>query len=235
MTKPKTKKVLICPLNWGLGHASRIIPIINELIQHKFNILIGADGYALELLKQEFPALNFIKFPSFKITYGKRKSLVFKIILQIPKIIFGILKEHLELKRIISQYSIDLVISDNRYGLWNKKITSIFITHQIGIKLPGSLRFLEPGIYKLNKQVISRYNQCWIPDYEDSRYNLTGDLTHKYKLPDNTKFIGPLSRFAKYSEIKPNIKNYKYDLIVILSGPEPQRTIFEEYITNSII
>jgi len=227
-------KVLVCPLNWGLGHASRIIPIIYELIQCKFDVYIGADGYALELLKQEFPALKFIKFPSYTITYGKRKSLAVKIIIQLPKIIFRILKEHLELTRIISSYSIDLVISDNRYGLWNKKINTIFITHQIVIKLPKLLRFLEIGIYKLNKQIISKYNQCWIPDYNDPDNNLTGELSHKYKIPVNTKFIGPLSRFAKYKKIKSVFENYKYDLIVILSGPEPQRTIFEEHITDKI-
>ena len=230
----KIKKVLVCPLNWGLGHASRVIPIIYELIRSKYDVYIGAEGYALQLLKQEFPELTYIIFPSFTVSYGKRKSLMLPMILQFPKIIYGIIKEHIVLKRLIVKYSIDLIISDNRFGLWSKKAYSIYITHQINIILPGWLSFFGPLIYKINRFIISKYNQCWIPDFENDKHNLTGALSHKYKLPDNTKFIGLLSRFNRYSKNSRHIKKFNYDLLVIMSGPEPQRTMLEDILIRKI-
>jgi uncharacterized protein (TIGR00661 family) len=230
----KTKKVLVCPLNWGLGHASRVIPVVYELIRCKYDVYIGAEGYSLQLLKQEFPALTFIIFPSFTVSYGKRNSLVLPIILQFPKIIHGIIKEHIFLERLVVKHSIDLIISDNRFGLWSKKAYSIYITHQINILLPGWLWFFNPLINKINRLIISKYNQCWIPDFEHNKSNLTGVLSHKFKIPDNAKFIGPLSRFNKYSENNRHTKKINYDLLVIMSGPEPQRTMLEDILTREI-
>jgi len=230
----KIKKVLVCPLNWGLGHASRIIPVIDELIRCKYNVYIGAEGYSLQLLKQEFPELTFIIFPSFTVSYGRRNSLVLPMILQFPKIIYGIIKEHIFLKRLIIKHSIDLIISDNRFGLWSKKAYSVYITHQINILLPGWLRFFEPLINKINRFIISRYNQCWIPDSENDKSNLTGILSHKSKIPDNATFIGPLSRFYKYYKNNRHTKELNYDLLVIMSGPEPQRTMLEDLLTGEI-
>ena len=221
------KKILICPLDWGLGHASRIIPIINALIKNNFEIIIAADNYPLQLLKSEFPDLLTLKFPSYQISYSKGKSLVFKMLFYIPKIIFGIYKEHKRLNTIINEYKIDIVISDNRFGLWNKKITSIFITHQVMIKMPKYFKFFEYPVHLINKWFILKYNICWIPDFE-TMPNLSGDLSHKYELP-NASFIGLLSRFSRTGNY--NIEK-TYDIVVILSGPEPQRTIFEKIVYN---
>ena len=228
------KKVLVCPLNWGLGHASRVIPVIYELINQGYEVYIGADGDVLDLLKKEFPTLKHIVFPSFNVCYGSRISLALRIIIQIPKIIAGILREHNSLKRIISSYSIDIVISDNRFGLWNKKIFSVFITHQIFIKLPPSLSFLTSVITKINRKIILKYDQCWIPDFKDSEISLSGELSHNDNIPGNARYIGLLSRFTKYNKVSISSGDYLYDLLVIVSGPEPQRSIFERLLTDKI-
>jgi UDP:flavonoid glycosyltransferase YjiC (YdhE family) len=230
----KTKKVLVCPLNWGLGHASRIIPIVHELIRLRYEVYIGAEGYVLQLLKQEFPEIRFILFPSYTVTYGKGKSVILPVILQIPKIILGIIKEHNVLKKLIATYSIDAVISDNRFGLWSKKAFTVYITHQINILLPGPFRFMEPFIYLINRLIILKYDRCWIPDFQTDKRNLTGALSHRYKLPGNAVFIGPLSRFSIYRENSGFTGEFNYDLFVILSGPEPQRTMLEDILTGEI-
>ena len=186
------KKILICPLNWGLGHASRLIPVIRELLNSKFRVYIGAAGYSLELLRQEFPELQYINFPSFTVTYGKRKSLSLLLLLQLPKIIYGIIKEHAALKKLVKRYSIDIIISDNRFGLWSKKVPAIYITHQVHVILPRRLQFFEPLIYRLHRQIISKYSECWIPDFADPLDNLSGKLSHVHRQPSNNKFIGPL-------------------------------------------
>ena len=218
------KKILVCPLNWGLGHAARCIPIIQKLIENGNEIIIAADGFPLSLLQKEFPSIPTIQLKSYSIRYSKRNSQVGAMIRFLPKLISGIIKEHLWLNKFLKKEKIDLIISDNRFGLWNKQIYSIYITHQVMIKMPQSLRFLEPVGYYFHKKIIKKYDECWIPDNENGIL-YSGDLSHLYQLPDRTKFIGVLSRFSKWKEVEPN---NEFETIVILSGVEPQRTLFEE-------
>jgi len=118
----------------------------------------------------------------------------------------------------------DMIISDNRFGLWNKNVHSVYITHQLMIKMPQGLKFLEPIVWRFHRFFILKYDECWIPDYEGEK-NLSGDLAHKYPLPKNAKFIGSLSRFSLLKNIVP--KN-EYQTVAVLSGVEPQRSIFEK-------
>ena len=148
------------------------------------------------------------------------------MLLSAPKILFHIYREHQELKKIIAEYKISAVISDNRYGLWSTSVPAIFITHQLRIKSP----FLENLLFRINCFFIRRFHECWIPDYQ-SEDNLSGELSHINELPSNTSFIGPLSRFSLDYE-KPVEK--KYDLVVIISGPEPQRSYFESLILTQL-
>jgi uncharacterized protein (TIGR00661 family) len=220
--------VLICPLDWGLGHASRNVVIIKKLLANKFKVIIGADKAPLAFLRTEFPELHYIKIPSVRIKYPKGKHMAFKMLLSVPKLLSGIYKEHLELKKIISQQKIDAVISDNRFGLWNKKLYSVFISHQIEIQTPAYLSFVKPIINKINHWFINKYDICWIPDLPEEE-KLAGSLSQISGKLRNTKYIGLLSRF-QYNEL--NTK--KYDIALILSGPEPQRSIFEQIMVHEI-
>lgn len=226
------KRILICPLDWGLGHASRDIPVIKSLLRNNFEVIIAADNLALELLRQEFPELSFLQFPSYRISYPRNSMMVLTMLVSLPKIISGIRKEHIELRSIVKKHHIDIVISDNRFGLWNKSVFTIFITHQIMVKMPGWLKFLEYPAYRINRFIIHKYNRCWIPDNETPPF-LAGDLPRKFRLPRNSVFAGLLSRFADQVS-KDSSTEKKYDILVILSGPEPQRTIFEYILTVQI-
>ena len=211
-------KILVAPLDWGLGHATRCIPIIKYLLEKKCEVVIGADGRPLQLLQKEFSALEFVVMPGYNISYPKDGSMVLKMAIQIPKILTGIKHEHELLKKIIKEKKIDAVISDNRFGLWSGEVPCVFITHQLMVKSP----FGEKIIHQLNKNYISKYSECWVPDHSGEN-NLSGDLSHKFSLPKNVKFIGALSRFTNEF-----ILQKKYDLLIILSGPESQRTVFEK-------
>ncbi|MGQ0828003.1 MAG: glycosyltransferase [Bacteroidota bacterium] len=225
------KRILICPLNWGLGHATRCIPIIRSLLQKNATIIIAADGRPLELLKKEFPDLEFIVLKGYDIEYPAKGTMVLKILFSLPKLFWVIYKEHLNIKKIISEKNIDVVISDSRFGLWSKKIKSVFITHQLMIKSP----FAEKLLHRLNLFFIKKYDECWIPDFSGTD-NLTGDLSHKYPLPENTFFVGPLSRFNRQdpSLLQRVGMTASYDMMAIISGPEPQRSIFENLILEQI-
>lgn len=214
------KKILVAPLNWGLGHATRCIPIINGLIDNGFEPIIASDGVALELLKKEFPELISFELPSYDIQYAEKgRSFKWKMVAQIPKIISAVQKEQKETTKIINTYHFDGIISDNRLGVYSNELPSVFITHQLNV-LTGSTSWLTT---KLHKRYIQRFNECWVPDVETSP-NLSGKLGHTSEKINNIKYIGPLSRLSKKTT------QTVYDLMVLLSGPEPQRSILEEKI-----
>ncbi|MBN8701775.1 MAG: glycosyltransferase [Bacteroidetes bacterium] len=218
------KTILICPLNWGLGHATRCIPIIKEL-EVSNRIIIASDGIALDLLKAEFPHLTFMELPAYNVKYYNIGMLL-SVFMQLPKIFLAIFREHIAVKKIRKKYSVDVIISDNRYGLWDKSVRTIFITHQIYIRMPFFKSIVNFG----NRYFIGKFNECWIPDYVDSLVSLSGDLSHGKNLPTNCKYINPLSRFSKKGEVV----ECKYDIAVVLSGPEPQRTNLEKEIAKEL-
>jgi uncharacterized protein (TIGR00661 family) len=218
------KRILVAPLDWGLGHATRCIPVIRQLLEQDAEVIIAADKRPLELLKNEFPTLEFIVLPGYNIHYPQKGSMALQMLWQIPKLLAAIKREHAQLEEIIKQKIIDAVISDNRYGLWSKQIPCIFITHQLFIKAP----FGELILHTINKRYINRYTKCWVPDIEGTG-NLSGELSHNKKISLNTFFIGPLSRFSS------NVTaTEKWDILAILSGPEPQRSVFEKIILDEL-
>ncbi len=219
-------RVLVAPLDWGLGHATRCIPIINELIEQNCEVLIAGEESVYFLLKKEFPEAIFLPIKSYKIKYSHSGNRLFlKLLLQFPKVIFSVVQENLWLKKIINEYKIEAVISDNRFGLYHKKIPSVYITHQLYIKTGKN--FTDKIARKLHYYFIKKYKHCWVPDSEEN--SLAGKLSHPQKKPSNVLYIGPLSRFEKTSNV-----GKKYDLLISLSGPEPQRTIFEQIILSQL-
>ena len=219
-------KVLICPLNWGLGHATRCVPIIQKLMTEGHEVTVVADGYPLQFLRQEFPTLRFIEFPSYSVYYASGTSQVGAMLFNSPSIVRGIINEHRWLINLLKTEHFDQVISDNRFGMWNKRVHSIYITHQLMIKMPQELKFLEPLAHFIHKMFINRYDECWIPDTKENG-GLSGDLAHEYPLPRNAKFIGTLSRFEGMGNTTPTTD---YEVVAIVSGIEPQRTLFEEHL-----
>jgi len=225
----KKLKILIAPLDWGIGHATRCVTIIREFSTRGHEVILGADGRTLAFLQQEFPGLQCISMPGYGIQYPKNGKMATHMLRAIPKIVSGIKKEHKQLKQIIQDYNIDLVFSDNRFGLWTKAVPCIYMTHQIMIKVPRALAFIEPLLYIFHRMIISKYDACWIPD-SPGEINLSGDLSHKYPLRKNVAYVGPLSRFygseLSYHSDNPEYRNLK--VLAIISGPEPQRSIFDQ-------
>ncbi|WP_025743891.1 glycosyltransferase [Aquimarina pacifica] len=212
------KKVLVAPLNWGLGHATRCIPIINALIEEGLEPVIASDGAALSLLKKEFPNLRSQQLPSYNIEYPKKGSnFKLKMFLNGPKIAHAINAEHKATKRILAEETYCGIISDNRMGVRHKSIPSVFITHQLTV-LSGKTTSVST---KIHNKYIKKFDVCWVPDMADAP-NLSGELGHPKKHSIPVTYLGPLSRFEH--KVIPK----KYDIMVLLSGPEPQRTMLEQ-------
>ena len=159
------KKVLITPLDWGLGHATRCIPIIHELLKRGCTVLIAGSGDSLLLLKNEFPHLTFFTLSAYSPLYSRTQSMIWKMVSQLPKFVEVIRKEHQQIQVLIEQHKIDFIISDNRYGCWSAKIPSVFMTHQLNILMPDGLKWIEPLVRRVNKRLIKKFSSCWIPDY----------------------------------------------------------------------
>lgn len=220
-----SKTILIAPLNWGLGHATRCIPIIKALQENNYIPIIASDGIALELLQKEFPYVQTLKLPSYKIEYAKEgKNFKWKLLKNFPDMLKAVWKEEKKVKKWIKKYDIDGIISDNRLGVFSKKIPSVYLTHQLNVMTGNTTWFTSI----LHQHIIKKHNECWIPDVEGTP-NLTGKLGHIVNPDFNLKYIGPLSRMQKKDTPK------LYDLMIILSGPEPQRGLLEEKLKTEIL
>ncbi len=221
------KRVLVCPLDWGMGHATRCIPLIQELLKQNAEVLIAAAPLIKPVLQSEFPTLEYIDIHGYEVQYAKRKPLWLKLLQQLPRLIKCIKQEHAWLQQTIPKHYIDVVISDNRYGLHSNKATCVFITHQLFIPSP----FMGWLIQRINYHFIKKYQHCWIPD-SGTENNLSGALSHRSKKPKNVNYIGILSRFKKPETFA---EQYAYDFCVLLSGPEPQRSMLEKRILTQCI
>lgn len=190
--------------------------------------MIACNNQQKKQLEQEFTNIPFLFLEGYNITYSSNpKLLPLSILGQLPKIKKAIKREYLWLDDAIEKYAIDLVISDNRYGLYSNKAPCVFITHQLTIKAP--FLFVEKWLQEINYQFINRFSTCWVPDFKGDN-NIAGILSHPKKMPNiPVDYIGLLARFVavKKTEIK-------YDFCIVLSGPEPQRTILEKLILKDI-
>ncbi len=214
--------VLVAPLDWGLGHTTRCIPIIRLLLKNNCRVIIAAEEPALYLLQQEFPGIRHLSLKGYRIRYSKYKRLLpLKILWQLPKILGAIRYEHKWLQRVIAKEAVSLVISDNRYGLWSTQVPSIFITHQLTVQTPFA--WLTRWVQKINYRYIDRFRACWVPDTTGTE-NIAGILSHPAQFPAvPVHYLGPLARLQPRQN-----RPLKYRWLMVLSGPEPQRSLLEQ-------
>ena len=196
--------------------------MIKSLILRGHTIITCGDQKSKIIYEKEFPNILHIIIDGYKPTYSKYNKQEWSIVKQIPKFINRIYKEQKDAERISEDQNIDIIISDNRFGFRSKKTINIFLTHQLKIKGPENLMKLAN---KINQRFIKKFDVCWVPDFENSL--LSGDLSScKFK----TTKIGPLSRFEDGYTKK---TKFKYKYLAIISGPEPQRSLFEKEITHA--
>jgi UDP-N-acetylglucosamine:LPS N-acetylglucosamine transferase len=257
------RRILISPLNWGLGHAGRMIPLALELRKRGHEIIFGVDRSIIPVIEKDLPDIKIIELPGARIRYSGILPQYISIFLQVPHIVAASFRENSALKHLARELKPDIIISDNRFGFFHKDIFSVFVTHQLRIPFPKCLKFLEPAAAWLNRKIIGNFDLCLVPDYPGNE-NLSGRLSHQLKLPDNVFYMGPLSRFrgasaggavksetdmgetglseadmgetdlgeADLGVSKINLPHPYWCLI--LSGPEPQRSILFEKVIEAL-
>ena len=220
-------RILIAPLDWGLGHATRCIPIIKYLLAQNCTVIIGAEGSTAKLLKTEFPNIAILPLKGYQVKYSNNRfSFLLKIITQMPRILKVIQYEKKWVDDAIKTHNINGIISDNRMGFFSNKIPSVYITHQLLIKT--GLSFFDKIAQKIHYNYINKFSVCWVPDFEKEN-SLAGKLSHPKIFPNiPIHYLGVLSRF--HNSNLP-IQN---KLCIIISGPEPQRSVFEKIILSQM-
>ena len=236
------KKILVAPLDWGLGHAARSVPLIKVLCS-KNDVIIACGPSAYGFLQKELPDLEIIKIDDWRIRYPKHKINFFTILGWIPVVLRNSIHEHRFVKRIIRSRGIDCIVSDNRYGLLYKGLECYIITHQVYPKMPRGFGFLENLGGWIFKRYLSKFNKVLIPDFERGD-NLSGSLAADRDLPPE-KFvrIGILSRFSqlkienlkfKDANCRLSTFNFQFSILVLMSGQENQRTVLENKIIAAL-
>ena len=244
-------KILVAPLNWGLGHASRCIPLVQRFLDEGHEVVLGGDGDSLTLLRKHFPTLRYVYLAPLRLRYSNGKRQVWAMVKAMPQIISWTLKDHAMLKAVLQEEPFDQVVSDNRFGLYITpkhsfaQPSTVYITHQLHIRLPRGWRWAESIATRLHAHIYARYNKVWIPDYKEKEKSLAGELSHPSPLNTqpstlNTQpstiieYIGPLSRFSITSSLTRTL-DPSYDIVAVLSGLEPQRTQLERQIVERYI
>jgi hypothetical protein len=211
-------RVLVSPLDWGLGHATRVVPLVRTLTALGCGVTLAASDASRVLLAAEFPQLPMLDLPGYRIRYPQKGGHFFgKMVLQLPRILYAVVREHLWLRAAMREHRWDAVVSDNRYGLFHPRARCVILTHQVRIRTGWRVsdRLLRPLLW----WVLRRFEACWVPDMPGVP-NLAGALCHG-RMPEHVRHIGPLSRL----EVVPLPQ--APCLLILLSGPEPQRTLLE--------
>lgn len=219
------KKILFCILNWGLGHATRSTPLIKRELRKGHEVHIASDGLALTLLKEKFPNLHFHELPSYDVVYGaSERTMAWTLLWQLPKIRNSINEENNRVAELVKEHGFDRIISDNRLGCYYPEIENIYITHQL--RISGGLKGKIATFF--HRRAIKNFQKVWIPD--DKQHTLSGILSYWKNMPVKKQYIGPLSCLKKATASpEPDIR-----YLLLLSGPEPQRSILEDKLIDCL-
>ena len=228
----KSQNILVSPLNWGLGHATRLIPIIEWCLKNNKNVFILGNGESFKLLCERFPDCKNIYLSAPKMIYGKKTALNFYFVLSAILLIFNVFIERRKVSKIIKTYNIDTIISDNRPGVISKKVKSIYISHQINVFTSKKNNLISKILTSLHKIVIKKYDACWVPD--NAKSELTGRMSENVNNL-NLNYIGILSRFQNTENFATQLNLKTYEIVAIVSGPETPRSIFENIIIRKLL
>lgn len=225
-------RILLAPLDWGLGHTTRIIPVGKELLRQGANLILAGTPTQLSILSESFPNSECLPLEGYQVRYGKYLPASWHVIQQFPRLVRVIRQEQEWIARIVPQHQITRIISDNRYGLYHHDCKNVMLMHQFVPPLSGISTVLRPFLWQAHTTFLRQFDQIWIPDINNT--HSLGEQMRPTHLPPESHFIGWLSRLEGIDGQDSKLIQSdmgRPDLLVLLSGPEPQRSILEQKVS----
>lgn len=217
------KTILISALDWGGGHTTRCVSLIERLIKSGNRIIFAGNEEQNSFMKNEFKSIELEYLQGYEISLSSKQNTYFQIFRQLVKISRAIKNELLFVEQMVAKYNLDLILSDNRYGFRSKEVNSIFIGHQLNLELP----FFKNWTNNVLSKLVNKFDRVWIVD--DQTVNLSGRLSSTTRLNIPYDYIGFLARFQTEKRTK------KYDYLIIISGPNPENGLFLKEIEKAIV
>lgn len=229
--QPRIKHILLAPLDWGLGHTTRCVPLIKHLRgQQNCRIILAGSDWQLEFLSGYFPELSFELLKGYEVRYAAKGSqLKWRLLQQLPQLQNTIRHEHGWLQRLAENHQLSGIIADNRYGLWHPHIPSVILTHQLQIQ-SGMGWAADRALLWAHYRQLSNFRQVWVVDTAEK--SLACRLSHPAKIPGNATYIGLLSQFYEAGQPAPSGQHH---LLILLSGPEPQRSLLSDLLWREVL
>lgn len=226
-----SKTLLFGALDWGLGHATRSIPVLRYFSERGWKLVIAANEGTKQILQEAFPSAQLVEPPAYNVKYSKQPSfLTIRLLQQAPKIRRVILEEKRWVEAFVSEHPVDLILSDNRYGFYHPSVPSWIITHQLS-PLSGMGKAADSLIRRLHYKLLRPFGHILVPDIQEGD-GIAGVLSHPTSLPPNTHYIGLLSRLPTLEV--PTLEVPTLEVLVVLSGPEPTRSLFEDMLRKQL-
>lgn len=209
----KDSRVLLSPLNWGLGHVSRTIPIIQWLSDNNNEIIICCDENQERFYRNYFPSLWYVPHAGYPFKFKGNGNWTLDILSNFSSLHLFLQEEKKKVEELVEKFNPDLIISDQRFGFISKKVKSIIISHQLN--LPVSKWNILAKLW--NKKFLNNFDEIWIPD--NNQQQLSGELSKGLKKKKH--FIGTCSRFYDLPIQDSTNDKQEYEYLGIISGPSP--------------
>lgn len=219
------KRILISVLNWGMGHVSRSIGLIHQLLNQGNTVIVACSLDQEEIYRQYFKNIEFVRHEGYPFKFNGKGNFGKDLIKQFSPLRKRLIKENKEADELVNKYQVDIILSDHRYGFRTKKVPSIFITHQYNLPI----KWYEYTVNQIHQKLMKKFDEVWIMDFENSK--LAGKLSRS-KNDVNVRYIGPYSRFSFYEREK---YVYKFDKVLIASGPKVYaQALVDDYLSKNI-
>jgi len=225
------KHILVSPLSWGLGHATRDLPIIRHFLARGHHVTVAGEGRALALLKQEVPQCDFTELKDYPLPFSAGKYFVPKFLATAPRMLAAIEREGAAVRRLLEERTFDLILSDNRFRVRSDRTPSFLISHQLRFMTPPGLGPFEIVTETFNYLYMHKFDRIIVPDAADPAENLSGRLSHEMrflKAPRKVYYAGVLSSVARL-DVPQDV-----DLFISISGPDPPRAQMEALILGHV-
>lgn len=224
----RTLKILFAVHDWGLGHATRDLPLIRGLAASGHRVWVLSTGRALQLLQGELgEACEYVRLQDIPKPLGRRPFWFYvRMSLSLPVVFWTFHRERRLVDALVAEHGFDRIVSDSRYGVCSPSVPSFYLVHSLRQIIPGRPKRLEKMVEAAQKLMWRRAVKLLIPDEEED--GLAGDLCHDLAC----SWEGRLEYIGVLASVRRRDVPQDVDHFISVSGAEPQRTMFERLVLS---